>query len=554
MAISNKGFQLDSNSRVLTGDSLPNTQTPELAILPPSLNAADVYILGEVKLSHTKAEELHRIFMTQYLPYLPIIQSNSASELYLQSQLLFWTVCLTASLSEPTPELYMSLCSLIKQLAIETCWIQTPRSTHIVQALLILGTWPLPNLKVLDDCSYRFVTLAKSLAMQLGLHRGKFIYEFSRTQTSFPDAEKWRTRTWVSIFINEQIWSTNLGLPPNMNIDYLIEQSRNDTTLPYSFKCIASLAMFSSKVVNLLGSSVSSADGTLEPKYRVSTLGILEQELDRLASVELSIPLDSEIGVTAVSGINSGVGVSEVELYYLYIKLIICIFAFLPETPGDAQQVYVQKAITTSLRIVAIFEYLATLRSIIQYPVYIRHSVSLSAFALFRLHLYLESHSVDQSFSSKTYLISKCKRGVASVHRLFKLEMQRVAGVDNDISRTVKVLEKINALPRKVFAESSASTPTVISKMRSHLGASLFYEMLWIVHHAKPKTGATADKQSGKVIIEFFDSVKPESPQPFTGGVVIEEDQSPSLFDPFLDFVGRNDDLVGWLDNMDLQF
>ena len=267
------------------GDKIPedhihSRQTSTAAASPGNSD----YIMGDVRLPFDKAEELHKRFMTQYLPFLPIIQSNSAAELYRQSQLLFWTVCLTASLSEPVPDLYNSLCSLIKQLAIETCWIQTPRSTHIVQALLILGNWPLPNEKVLDDCSYRFITLAKSLAMQLGLHRGKFIYEFSRTQVSLPDAEKWRTRTWIAIFIAEQVWCANLGLPPNMPMDYLLEESRTDASLPKPFRSLACLAIFCSKLVNLLGASVTSPDGTLEPKNRFSTLGILEQELDRLVA------------------------------------------------------------------------------------------------------------------------------------------------------------------------------------------------------------------------------------------------------------------------------
>lgn len=280
------------------GDKVPEDHIHSSRQTSASLSSADHsdYIMGDVRLPYDKAEELHSRFMTQYLPFLPIIQSNSAAELYRQSQLLFWTVCLTASLSEPVPTLYNSLSMLIKQLAIETCWIQTPRSTHIVQALLILGNWPLPNEKVLDDCSYRFVTLAKALAMQLGLHRGKFIYEFSRTQVSLPDAEKWRTRTWISIFIAEQVWCANLGLPPNMPMDYLLEESRTDTSLPKAFRSLACLAMFCSKLVNLLGSSVTSPDGTLEPKNRFSTLGILEQELDRLIA-----EMGNEDGKTLVS-------------------------------------------------------------------------------------------------------------------------------------------------------------------------------------------------------------------------------------------------------------
>lgn len=110
------------------------------------------FILGDVTLPLNKANELHDKFMTKHLPFLPIIISRSATELYHKSQLLFWAVILTASLSEPEPTLYMSLASLIKQLAIETCWIKTPRSTHVIQALIILSIWPLPNEKVLDDC------------------------------------------------------------------------------------------------------------------------------------------------------------------------------------------------------------------------------------------------------------------------------------------------------------------------------------------------------------------------------------------------------------------
>ena len=105
------------------------------------------FILGDVTLPLNRANELHDKFMTTHLPFLPIIISRSATELYHKSQLLFWAVILTASLSEPEPKLYMSLASLIKQLAIETCWIKTPRSTHVIQALIILSIWPLPNEK-----------------------------------------------------------------------------------------------------------------------------------------------------------------------------------------------------------------------------------------------------------------------------------------------------------------------------------------------------------------------------------------------------------------------
>ena len=439
------------------GDKIPDDSG---SVTSASHETSTGYIMGDVLLSAERAEELHKRFMDQYLPFLPIIQSNSAAELYRQSQLLFWTVCLTASLSEPVPTLYNSLCSLIKQLAIETCWIQTPRSTHIVQALLILGNWPLPNEKVLDDCSYRFITLAKSLAMQLGLHRGKFIYEFSRTQVSLPDAEKWRTRTWIAIFIAEQVWCANLGLPPNMPMDYLLEESRTDTSLPSSFRCLACLAMFCSKLVNLLGSSVTSPDGTLEPKYRFSTLGILEQELDRLVA---------EMGTEVVS----------VEIYYLYLKMMICVFAFLPETPLQDQAIYISKAYHAATRVVTLFSGLADQRRIIEYPIYIRQPVSLSAFILFRLHL---------SPLLLPQYVESCRQSVVTVHRLYRNMLTAWKDVENDISRTAKVLEKLNFVII-THPELFTKAPGIITRMRSHLTASLFYELIWAIHEARRRGG-----------------------------------------------------------------
>lgn len=420
----------------------------------------EYYIVGDVRISHDQAEELHQRFMNQYLPFLPIIQSNSAAELYQQSQLLFWTVCLTASLSEPTPTLYNSLCLLIKQLAIETCWIQTPRSTHIVQALLILGNWPLPNEKVLDDCSYRFIALTKSLAMQLGLHRGKFIYEFSRTQVSLPDAEKWRTRTWIAIFVMEQVWCANLGLPPNMPMDYLLEQARTDLSLPKSFRSLVCLAMFCSKLVNLMGSSVTSPDGTLEPKNRFSTLGILEQELDRLVG---------ELGTDDVF----------VEIYSLYLKMMICVFSFLPETPIQDQTIYIIKAYHAATRVVTLFSGLAEKRRIIEYPIYIRHSVSLAGFILFRLHL---------SPLLLPQYVESARQSVVTVHRLFRNMLTAWKDVQNDISRTAKILEKLNFViitHPELFTKASG----IITRMRSHLTASLFYELIWAIHEARRRGG-----------------------------------------------------------------
>jgi hypothetical protein len=434
-----------------------------------SPNALAEFALGDVKISLEKAQTLHKRFVENYLPYLPIMISHDPIELYQQSQLLFWTVMLTACLSDPEPSLYNSFASLIKQLAIETCWIRTPRSTHIVQSLLILGTWPLPNQKVLDDCSYRFIGLAKSLSLQLGLHRGKFMTEFSRTQVALPDAEKWRSRTWLAVFFAEQFWSSNLGLPPSLQTDYLLENARIDSSLPKTFRCLISLAIFQAKLVNIMGLNVSSPDGLMEPANRAGPLHIMERELERLA---FKLQIDDLV----------------VEIYYLYVKLMVCLFSFLPETPSEDQTKFVTIAYHSATRIVTIMSKLLEKKQLTEYPIYVRHSVTTAAFLLFRLHLtpYLLPRYIDSS-----------RQSIVTVHRLFRNMLAAWKDVENDISRTATVLEKLNFVII-THPELFTDTEGIIVRMRSHLTGSLFYDLVWNIHEARRRTLAEAEAGDNK--------------------------------------------------------
>lgn len=435
--------------------------TSTIPLLPSPQASIDEFVLGDVKISITKANELHREFVDNFLPYFPIMYSNSATELYSQSQLLFWTVMLTACLSEPEPTLYNKLASLIKQLAIETCWIRTPRSTHISQALLILCNWPLPNQKVLDDCSYRFVGLAKSLSFQLGLHRGKFMSEFTRTQTSMPDAEKWRTRTWLGIFFTEQCWASILGLPPTSQTDYLIEMARlgeDENSVPNRFRQLICLANFQAKLCNMMGSSIVSPDGLMDARERAGALAILERELKRL-NIKLNFEKDTVV-----------------EMYYLYVKLMICCFAFLPGTPTEDQSKYVTEAYLSSTKVVTLLTKLLENTKLIQLPIYVRQSVTYSALILFKLHLtplLLEKY------------VDSARQSIVTVHRLYRNQLTAwTASVENDISRTASVLEKLNFVlisQPEIFIEEEG----IITRNRSHLTGTLFYDLVWCIHEAR---------------------------------------------------------------------
>ncbi|CAD1780637.1 similar to Saccharomyces cerevisiae YBL066C SEF1 Putative transcription factor, has homolog in Kluyveromyces lactis [Maudiozyma barnettii] len=494
------------------GHSLNNKKSPVILTtetlnpLPSPYTNIDEFVLGDVHLSMTAATRLHTIFVKDYLPYFPIMYTNSVTELYSQSQLLFWTVMLTACLSDPEPSLYTKLSVVIKQLAIETCWMRTPRSTHITQALLILCIWPLPNQKVLDDCSYRFVGLAKSLSYQLGLHRGEFITEFTRSQTSMPNAEKWRTRTWLGIYFAELCWASILGLPSTSKTDYLVEKalkcdieedpieaststtinkqtnnedktndngttSSNDDSnafgddipehcelkLPSRFKKMISLSNFQLKLCNVMGSSVTSPDGLIGPKERAGALSVLNKELDTLASI---------------SGFEENV---DVHIYYLYVRLMVYCFAFFPETPIEDQSEYITDSYLCATKIVTLLTNILEVHQLISLPIFIRQSVTFSALILFKLQL--------TPLLPNQYLNS-ARQSIVTVHRLFRNQLTAWATVENDISRTASMLEKLNLVlitHSEVFIEENG----VISRMRSHLTGSLFYDLVWCVHEAR---------------------------------------------------------------------
>lgn len=498
----------DTDASILNKRSPVVATTNAIPLLPSPYASIDEFVIGDVRISIDKANELHHIFVTKYLPYFPILSPNSATELYSQSQLLFWTVMLTACLSDPEPSLYIKLSSLIKQLAIETCWIRTPRSTHISQALLILCIWPLPNQKVLDDCSYRFVGLAKSLSYQLGLHRGEFISEFTRTQTSMPDAEKWRTRTWLGIFFAELCWASILGLPPTSQTDYLIESARfgqdeevSESTenltkqgssnselppnegatnqggtankftskhgkdpasdsfrLPKSFRRLICLANFQAKLCKVMGSSVVSVDGLMESRDRASSLAILERELE-LLDRKLNFEQDTAV-----------------QIYHLYVKLMVCCFAFLPGTPTEDQSQYVTEAYLGATKIVTLLTSLLETRQLIELPIYVRHSATFAALILFKLQL--------TPLLLNKYLDS-ARQSIVTVHRVYRNQLSAWAtAVENDISRTASVLEKLNFVlitHPTVFVEEEG----IISRMRSHLTDSLFYDLVWCIHEAR---------------------------------------------------------------------
>lgn len=455
------------------------------------------FTLGDVTLSLENATSLYDNFQKKYLSFFPIVKlTASVKELYKQSPILFWTIMLTSSLSSTTPKLYLALSDLIKIKIMQKCWLDTPRSAYIIQALLILSCWPLPSQKIMDDCSYRFLGFAKNLAMQLGLHRGAFMWEFSRTQTMLNkdeqnneqinddeiknDNELWRTRTWIAVFIQEQIWSSLLGLPNNTKIDFLVQKALNEPDdeklLPLRLKSLLLLTNFQNKMQEQLASNINSQDGLYEHKQRYP---LIQKLMDELQSMKESRNFESD---------------KIMEIYYLYVKMTLLFYYFLPSNEKDdsnldkdlltekVTEAYLAgvKVVTLTTKLIQEDKY-----QLLELPIYIRNCITYTSLMLFKLYL---------TPLLKEAYVTSCRQSIVTVHRFFRNQyFAWTSVVENDISRLGNVLERLNfvliAHPELFIQRINEknSCNGLITKMRSHLSNTLFYDLVWYVHEARKR-------------------------------------------------------------------
>lgn len=427
------------------------------------------YKLSRVVLDESLANRLHDYFMKECAPYMPMFESSSAGELYARSELLFWAVMTVAAQGESDSELYMSFVGPVRELVASKCLLETTRSSSIVQALLVLSTWPLPSEKMLEDMSSRYSSLAYSMGLQLGIHRGKFIYEFSRNQQLMPNAVKWRTRTWVQTYITQHMISASSGIPASMPVDHVIDHALHDDEHPLSprTQALLRISIFYSKLVMIMGSSIATPDGLMEPNSRCPTLNLLRTDLYTM------FPPTSKYDDPVI------------EVTFLYARLLLDSFAFLPDTPIAHQSAFLIDAFQACTRIVTIVRQIVGTHKIVEMPSFVRNPCSLAALILFRLQLLP---------NLPEYYISSARESIVTVHHMYRnLHHSWLSPrVSNNISRVAKLLESLNHV--MITHPELLQSKRVMRHMRSHLTFSIFYEFLYIIHEAKRRNAKRAVK------------------------------------------------------------
>jgi hypothetical protein len=132
---------------------------------------------------------------------------------YMRSPLLFWAIIsISCRRHEDSPSLLSGLSSHMMGLVWKTV-SAFPCSLYTVQALVLICTWPFPTSSLWTDPSFILISIAKSTALQLGIHRPEMVEDFSRTKGRYNTEEiQEAVKTWAACFIAGQ-WFVDSKAP-----------------------------------------------------------------------------------------------------------------------------------------------------------------------------------------------------------------------------------------------------------------------------------------------------------------------------------------------------
>ena len=139
-------------------------------------------------------------FFVLYHSFIPLLESEKQPNHFFEaSPLLFWTVIAVAArryAAEPT--LLQSLAGPLSRLLWATI-AEVPQSYHIVKALCLLCTWPLPISSTSSDPTFMLSGVMMQIAQQIGLHRPTHAQDFTKFKVELRAEElKDRVKTWAA--------------------------------------------------------------------------------------------------------------------------------------------------------------------------------------------------------------------------------------------------------------------------------------------------------------------------------------------------------------------
>lgn len=180
--------------------------------------------LEDVGLTQEGVQRLFQDFFDYYHQFLPFLNPQQAPDQYFtQSPLLFWAIIsVAARRTKVVDNLVTSLSGPLSRLLWTTVG-GVPNNHHVVKALCLLCTWPLPTSTTSTDPTHILGGVMMKCATNLGLHRPSHAQDFSRTPVALNQDELHdRVRTWATCNIVSQTLGTGYGQPASTLYDWTL--------------------------------------------------------------------------------------------------------------------------------------------------------------------------------------------------------------------------------------------------------------------------------------------------------------------------------------------
>lgn len=172
----------------------------------PPVEASLPRTLDKITIPPEHIEALFNQYFLFYHPFIPVLDPTKSPEYYFEcSELLFWAIiAVGARRFEEDPTLLTGLAGPFNKLIWATI-AEVPQNYHVVKALSLFCTWPLPTKTSSKDPTFILCGVMMQIALQTGLHRPSHVQEYSRIKIEVrEDDVKDRLKTWAACNIVAQ--------------------------------------------------------------------------------------------------------------------------------------------------------------------------------------------------------------------------------------------------------------------------------------------------------------------------------------------------------------
>ncbi|GAB0132469.1 hypothetical protein EsDP_00000904 [Epichloe bromicola] len=253
------------------------------------------YELEGVRLTDDNVTHLFNEFFAYYHPFLPFLNPQQPPDQYNQQHpLLFWSIIAVAARRfSPLdcPSLLTNLSGPMTRFLWTTIG-EVPSNYHVVKAMCLLCTWPLPTSTTTSDPTHILCGVMMKTATGIGLHRPNHIRDFSRVSVELNKEQLAdRVTTWAVCNIVAQNVGTGYGQPASTLYDWTLAlRPGDDPALHLSTDLEARLQIerFCDKVSKEMYSNASDPRGVAGDEHRAMLMRVYRRDYGELQASVMS--------------------------------------------------------------------------------------------------------------------------------------------------------------------------------------------------------------------------------------------------------------------------